>query len=75
MGSRSVGISTLFYAIHLPHLANSNCCEMIKHHDMADPTLLISSTGSPIPQLVFGLYKVPANEEGEEIILDAVKVR
>ncbi|KAK1739864.1 aldo-keto reductase family protein [Skeletonema marinoi] len=40
---------------------------------MADPTLSISSTGSPIPQLAFGMYKVPANEEGEAIILDAVK--
>jgi len=42
---------------------------------MAEPTLSISSNGSPIPQMAFGLYKVPANEEGEAIILDAVKVR
>jgi diketogulonate reductase-like aldo/keto reductase/8-oxo-dGTP pyrophosphatase MutT (NUDIX family) len=29
--------------------------------------------GSAIPQLAFGLYKVPASVEGEEIILNAVK--
>jgi hypothetical protein len=40
-----------------------------------DPTLPISNCMPPIPQLAFGLYKVPANEEGEAIILDAVKVR
>ncbi len=40
---------------------------------MAEPTL-ITPNGSSIPQLAFGLYKVPANEEGEAIILDAVKV-
>jgi len=39
---------------------------------MAEPTL-ITPNGSSIPQLAFGLYKVPANEEGEAIILDAVK--
>lgn len=40
----------------------------------ADPSLR-SSSGSPIPQLAFGLYKVPADEEGERIIRNAVKVR
>ena len=40
----------------------------------ADPSLRMSS-GSPIPQLGFGLYKVPADGEGERIIRDAVKVR
>ena len=39
----------------------------------ADPSLLTSS-GSPIPQLGFGLYKVPADGGGERIIRDAVKV-
>ena len=40
---------------------------------MAEPTLAIPSNGSLIPQLAFGLYKVPANEKGEAIILNAVK--
>ena len=42
--------------------------------NMADP-ILQTSMGEAIPQLAFGLYKIPASEEGEEIILDAVKVR
>jgi diketogulonate reductase-like aldo/keto reductase len=29
--------------------------------------------GSPIPQLAFGLYKVPADEDGVSIILEAIK--
>jgi hypothetical protein len=41
----------------------------------ADPTILIPSSGLSIPQSAFGLYRVPASEEGESIILDAVKVR
>ena len=40
----------------------------------ADPSLRMSS-GSPIPQLALGLYKIPADEEGERIIVNAVKVR
>ena len=30
------------------------------------------NTGASIPQLAFGLYKIPDNEEGEKIILDAI---
>ena len=31
-------------------------------------------SGSLVPQLAFGLYKVPADEEGVEIISRAIKV-
>jgi len=37
-----------------------------------EPTLTMSN-GKGIPQLAFGLYKVPAREEGERIILDAIR--
>ena len=37
-----------------------------------EPTL-ITRTGKSIPQLAFGTYKVPADEEGERIISDAVE--
>lgn len=30
------------------------------------------SSGRPIPQMAFGLYKVPSGTEGEEIILNAI---
>jgi diketogulonate reductase-like aldo/keto reductase len=38
-----------------------------------EPTLKMVDDGSYIPQLAFGLYKVPATAEGEEIIRMAVK--
>jgi len=44
-------------------------------HSEEDPQLTIPSSGTYIPQLAFGLYKVPADEEGESIILEAIKVR
>ena len=36
-----------------------------------EPTLPMRN-GTSIPQLAFGLYKVPASAEGEQIILDAI---
>jgi diketogulonate reductase-like aldo/keto reductase len=38
---------------------------------MVEPTLTMSN-GRGILQLAFGLYKVPATQEGESIILDAI---
>lgn len=47
----------------------------LNHHDHVvdepDPVLRLSN-GATIPQLAFGLYKVPADEKGEEIILQAI---
>lgn len=37
----------------------------------AEPKLLMRN-GNSIPQLAFGLYKVPASDKGEQIILDAI---
>lgn len=34
---------------------------------------LAMNNGATIPQLAFGLYKVPANDEGEAIILNAIR--
>jgi len=36
--------------------------------------LQLSGSGQKIPQLAFGLYKVPPDENGEKIILDAIDV-
>lgn len=50
-----------------------------KQGDLATPlsvTLIPSlrmTNGADIPQLSFGLYKVPASDEGETIILNAIK--
>mmetsp|Transcript_27046 Transcript_27046/g.57973 ORF Transcript_27046/g.57973 Transcript_27046/m.57973 type:complete len:292 (-) Transcript_27046:64-939(-) len=38
-----------------------------------EPTLTIPASGLSIPQLAFGLYKVPADEIGSSIILEAIK--
>mmetsp|Transcript_22072 Transcript_22072/g.46564 ORF Transcript_22072/g.46564 Transcript_22072/m.46564 type:complete len:292 (+) Transcript_22072:171-1046(+) len=38
-----------------------------------DPALTIPTSGSTIPQLAFGCYKIPNDETGESIILDAIK--
>ena len=35
---------------------------------------LTTSSGLSIPQLAFGLYKIPADEDGVSIILEAIKV-
>ena len=35
--------------------------------------LTIPSSGASIPQMAFGLYKIPADDRGEEIILNAIK--
>ena len=40
---------------------------------MTEPSLPLIS-GSIVPQLAFGLYKVPVDEEGVGIILRAIKV-
>ena len=40
-----------------------------------DPTVTIPSSGSSIPSLAFGLYKVPADDDGVSIIIEAIKVR
>ena len=40
---------------------------------MAEPYLTVAN-GSAIPQLAFGLYMVPADDEGVKIILEAIKV-
>ena len=40
---------------------------------MTEPSLTTPSKLS-IPQLAFGLYKVPADESGVSIILEAIKV-
>ena len=40
---------------------------------MTEPSLPLIS-GSTVPQLAFGLYKVPVDEEGVGIILRAIKV-
>ena len=37
-----------------------------------DPYMRLRS-GRPIPQMAFGLYKVPSGEQGERIILDAIE--
>ncbi|KAL3797340.1 hypothetical protein ACHAWO_005499 [Cyclotella atomus] len=39
---------------------------------MAEPYLTLAN-GSAIPQLAFGLYMVPADDEGVKIILEAIK--
>ena len=38
-----------------------------------EPSLQVQN-GSVIPQLAFGLYKVPGDEVGVKIILEAIKV-
>lgn len=38
-----------------------------------EPTLSLAN-GTVIPQLAFGLYKIPADDEGVKIILEAIKV-
>lgn len=40
---------------------------------MDKPSLLIQSSGISIPQLAFGLYLVPADENGVSIILNAIR--
>ena len=40
-----------------------------------EPILLTLPTGGAIPQLAFGLYKVPSDADGESIITEAIKVR
>lgn len=40
---------------------------------VSDEPMLTMSNGKTIPQLAFGLYKVPNSEEGERIILDAIQ--
>jgi diketogulonate reductase-like aldo/keto reductase len=37
-----------------------------------EPTLIMSN-GIPIPQLAFGMYKIPATDEGETIVGHAIK--
>lgn len=44
-----------------------------KRFMMTEPSLPLIS-GSIVPQLAFGLYKVPVDEEGVGIILRAIKV-
>ncbi|KAL7530270.1 hypothetical protein ACHAWF_003314 [Thalassiosira exigua] len=38
-----------------------------------EPRLTVPSSGCSIPQLAFGLYRVPADEAGESIVAEAVK--
>lgn len=39
-----------------------------------EPVLAIPSSGLTIPQIAFGMYKVPADDDGVAIILNAIKV-
>lgn len=39
---------------------------------LATEPSLVMRNGKTVPQLAFGLYKVPASDEGERIILDAI---
>jgi hypothetical protein len=41
---------------------------------MASEPSLTLSNGSAIPQLAFGLYMVPADDDSVKIILEAIKV-
>jgi hypothetical protein len=42
-------------------------------HTMVELTLTLPN-GTFVPQLAFGLYKVPADDEGVTIISEAIKV-
>jgi len=41
---------------------------------MAKQLSLPLPDGSTVPQLAFGLYKIPADEDGVSIVLEAIKV-
>ena len=56
---------------HTTHLQTPDSPE--PPHTMAELTLTLPN-GTFVPQLAFGLYKVPADDEGVTIISEAIKV-